>query len=57
MRQNIDWRDGWELFYFNNTKYLRYYLDRHFRDVETGEIRGKLMTVDKHYLYGVCWGI
>ena len=36
--QYFDFRDGEQYFYFDNLKYLAYFVDDYFEDVETGQI-------------------
>lgn len=52
--QNYDFRDGEEYFYFDSTKYLEYFMRRHFGDVEVGQVTEKLMTKTVDFLVAVC---
>ena len=51
---NWDFRDGELFFYLSNQKYLEFYLDKFFTDVETGEVIEKLMNVNLHFLIAFC---
>lgn len=51
---NYDFRDGEIYFYFDNEKYLEFYLSKFFAHVETGRVLEKLMKVDLDFLIAVC---
>jgi SAM-dependent methyltransferase len=51
--QNFGFRDGERLFFFDNERYLKYYLSKYFTDVETGKVTEKLMTLPLEFLVAV----
>ncbi len=51
---NYDFRNGEEYFYFDSKKYLKYFMERHFADVEVGQITEGLMTAQNDFLIAVC---
>lgn len=51
---NYDFRDGEQYFYFDNLKYLDYYLSQHFRNIELGRVTERLFTLDLDFLVAVC---
>jgi ubiquinone/menaquinone biosynthesis C-methylase UbiE len=49
-RQNVDFRDDWEMFYVSNEKYLKNFMSDYFGAVETGRSTSDLMTKTRDYL-------
>jgi SAM-dependent methyltransferase len=49
-----DFRSGEQYFYVSNGKYLKYYLDKFFADVELGQVTEKLMKVNLEFLVAFC---
>jgi ubiquinone/menaquinone biosynthesis C-methylase UbiE len=52
-RREIDFRDGWKMFYVSNEKYLKSYLSDYFAKTETGRSTSELMTKTRDYLLAV----
>ena len=52
--QNWDFRDGESYFYLTNQKYLKFYLDKVFINIETGRVTEKLMNVNLDFLVAFC---
>lgn len=52
--QNWDFRDGEVYFYLPNTKYLNFYLEKFFIDIETGQVTENLMSVNLDFLIAFC---
>jgi ubiquinone/menaquinone biosynthesis C-methylase UbiE len=42
---NFGFRNGEEFFFFDNERYLNYFLSKYFFSVETGKVQEKLMTL------------
>lgn len=51
--QNFDFRDGEQYFYFDNLKYLNYYVSQYFGDVELGRSTEVLMSKPLDFLIAV----
>lgn len=51
---NYDFRDGAIYFYFDNEKYLEFYLSKFFPHVETGRVIERLMRIHLDFLIAVC---
>jgi ubiquinone/menaquinone biosynthesis C-methylase UbiE len=51
--QNFGFRDGEKFFFFDNERYLKYYLAKYFKDIETGKVQEKLMKLPLDFLIGV----
>lgn len=51
--QDFGFRDGQEFFFFDNERYLNYYLSKFFTDVETGKVQEKLMALPLDFLIAV----
>lgn len=51
--QNFGFRSGQKFFFFDNERYLKYYLSKYFADVETGKVTEKLMALPLDFLIGV----
>ena len=51
---DFDFRDGQQLFYFDNLKYLEFYLQHHFKDIELGRVTENLMERPLDFLIAVC---
>lgn len=51
---DYDFRDGETYFYFDNEKYLDFYLSKFFSHVETGRVIEKLMKQHLDFLIAVC---
>ena len=49
-----DFRDGESYFYLSNQKYLEFYLDKFFINIETGRVTEKLMNVNLDFLVAFC---
>jgi ubiquinone/menaquinone biosynthesis C-methylase UbiE len=49
-----DFRDGESYFYLTNQKYLKFYLNKFFIDIETGRVTEKLMNVNLDFLVAFC---
>jgi len=52
--QNWDFRNGESYYYLTNQKYLEYYLDKLFIDIETGRVTERLMNVNLDFLVAFC---
>jgi len=48
--QDFGFRTGEQFFFFDNERYLDYYLSKIFTNVETGRVTEKLMTMDLDFL-------
>lgn len=48
--QDFGFRSGERFFFFDNERYLDYYLSKIFTNVETGRVTEKLMTMDLDFL-------
>ena len=48
--QNFGFRTGEKFFFFDNERYLNYYLSKFFENVETGQVTEKLMTMELDFL-------
>ena len=48
--KNYDFRDGNKMFFFDNEKYLEYYLKDNFADIETGKVTEELMKRTLEFL-------
>ena len=48
--QNWDFRNGSKYFYFDNTKYLKLYINKFFKNIEIGKVTEKLMEKDLDFL-------
>lgn len=48
--QDFDFRNGEQYFYFDNEKYLRYYMEKYFNNVETGRSTERLMEKPLDFL-------
>lgn len=51
--QNFGFRNGQKFFFFDNERYLNYYLSKYFSHVETGQVTEKLMTLPLDFLVAV----
>lgn len=49
-----DFRDGERWFCVSNQRYLKYYLEKYFIDVELGHVTEKLMKVNLDFLIAYC---
>ena len=52
--QNFGFRTGEKFFFFDNEKYLNYYLSKSFDSIETGQVTEKLMTMELDFLISYC---
>jgi SAM-dependent methyltransferase len=52
--QNYDFRDGENYFYFDNLKYLDFYMSQFFEDVELGRVTEDLMQQPLDFLIAAC---
>ncbi len=52
--QDYDFRNGEQFFYLSNLKYLKYYLDKYFVDIELGQVTEKLMKNNLDFLIAFC---
>jgi len=50
---NFGFRNGEEFFFFDNERYLNYFLSKYFFSVETGKVQEKLMTLQLDFLIAV----
>jgi ubiquinone/menaquinone biosynthesis C-methylase UbiE len=48
--QDFDFRNGEQFFFFDNERYLDYYLSKLYDGVETGQVTEKLMTMNLDFL-------
>jgi ubiquinone/menaquinone biosynthesis C-methylase UbiE len=51
--QHFGFRNGEKMFFFDNERYLKYYLSHYFSDIETGQVTEKLMTLPLDFLIAV----
>ncbi len=51
--QNFGFRNGERFFFFDNERYLNYYLSKYFSDIETGRVIETLMTLPLDFLVAV----
>lgn len=51
--QDFGFRNGEKFFFFDNERYLKYYLSKCFADVETGKVTEKLMNLPLDFLIAV----
>ncbi len=51
--QNFGFRNDQEFFFFDNERYLNFYLSKYFNHVETGKVREQLMTLPLDFLIAV----
>lgn len=51
--QDFGFRNGEKFFFFDNERYLNFYLSKYFSDVETGKVTEKLMTLPLEFLVAV----
>ena len=51
--QNYDFRDGINMFFFDNKKYLEFYLKKYFNNIETGTVTEQLMNDTSEFLIAV----
>lgn len=51
--QDFGFRNGEKFFFFDNERYLKYYLSKYFADVETGKVTEKLMTLPLDFLVAI----
>ena len=51
--QDFGFRDGEKFFFFDNERYLNYYLSKFFIGVETGKVTEELMTLPLDFLVAV----
>lgn len=52
--QDYDFRNNEQFFYLSNLKYLKYYLNKYFIDIELGQVTEKLMKVNLDFLVAYC---
>lgn len=52
--QNWDFRNGESYFYISNAKYLEFYLEKLFIDIETGQVTENLFSVNLDFLIAFC---
>lgn len=52
--RNFDFRDGEQMFFFDNERYLRHFCEKSFADVETGRVTEKLMNLPLDFLIALC---
>lgn len=52
--RNYDFRNGEQLFFFENERYLKYFCSQVFDSVETGRVTERLMKLPLDYFVAVC---
>ena len=52
--RDFGFRSGQEFFFFDNERYVHYYLNKIFEDVETGRVTEKLMNLPLDFFIAVC---
>jgi len=52
--RDFGFRDGQEFFFFDSERYLQYYCETIFKDVETGRVTEQLMKLPLDFFIAVC---